>query len=70
MFREEKEPFAIFLHNGSYHWVLVSNYNCEEGRIDYFDSIKDHVKLQICNLYKSGNDNMTVNAPYVPTAVQ
>ena len=66
MFREEKETFAQLLHNGSYHWVLVSNYNCEEGHIDYFDShfhgrIKDHVKLQICNLYKSGNDNITVN---------
>ena len=25
LFREEKEPFAQVLHNGSYHWVLVSN---------------------------------------------
>ena len=44
----------------------VSNLNSKHGTIEYYDSlfhgrIRDHVKLQICNIYKSENSLLQIN---------
>ena len=37
MFKEQKEEFVQILHNGSYHWVVVSNINFSKDEINYYD---------------------------------
>ena len=54
------------LHNGNYHWVVINNINCSKDEIDYYDSlfhgkIRDHVKMQICNIFKCSGKELTVN---------
>ena len=66
MFKEEKGEFVQILDNGNYHWVLISNINCSKNEIDYYGSlvhvkIKDHVKMQICNIFKCSGKELTVN---------
>ena len=44
----------------------VSNLSSKHGTIEYYDSlfhgrIRDHVKLQICNIYKSENSLLQIN---------
>ena len=63
---QAKEQFVQILHNNNFHWVTVSNLNSKHGAIDYYDSlfhgrIRDHVKLQICNIYKSENSLLQIN---------
>ena len=55
--QNEKGEFVQILHNGSYHWFVVSNIDCNKNKINYYDSlfhgrIKDHVEMQICDIYK------------------
>ena len=52
MFKEQKGAFLQILHNGNYHWVVISNINCSKDEMNYYDSlfhgkIRDHVKMQI-----------------------
>ena len=37
MFKEQKEEFVQILHNGSYHWDVVSNINYSMDEINYYD---------------------------------
>ena len=65
-FREEKKRFCQILHNGSLHWVAVSNLNSPEDSIAYFDSlfhgrVKDTIKLQICKIMKCKSSTLTIN---------
>ena len=65
MFKEQNEKFVQIVHNGSFHWVTVSNINCEKNGINYYDSlfhgkIKDHTKTQVCNLYKCSEDEVVI----------
>ena len=39
MFSEESGKFVQILHNGCYHWVMVTNFNCGENEVDYYDSL-------------------------------
>ena len=66
MFKEQKGEFVQILHNGNYHWVVVSNINCSKDEINYYDSlfhgkIRDHVKMQICSIFKCSGNELTVN---------
>ena len=50
----------------NYHWVVISNINCSKDEINYYDSlfygkIRDHVKMQICNIFKCNGKELTVN---------
>ena len=61
-----KELFTQVLHNNKFHWVTVSNLNSKHETINYYDSlfygrIRDHVKLQICNIYKSENSLLQIS---------
>ena len=61
-----KELFVQILHNKSFHWVTVSNVNSKSGSVDYYDSlfhgrIKDHVKLKIANVSKTGNSELEIH---------
>ena len=61
-----KELFTQVLHNNKFHWVTVSNLNSKHETINYYDSlfygrIRDHVKLQICNIYKSENSLIQIS---------
>ena len=65
MFKEQNEKSVQILHNGSFHWLTVSNINCEKNEINYYDSlfhgkIKDHIKMQVCNLYKCPEDEVVI----------
>ena len=66
MLKEQKGEFVQILHNGNYHWVVISNINCSKDEINYYDSlfygkIRDHVKMQICNIFKCNGKELTVN---------
>ncbi|XP_065657444.1 uncharacterized protein LOC136082351 [Hydra vulgaris] len=65
LFKEEKGQFIQVLHTGQYHWITVSNVNCPVDTIYYYDSlfhgkVNDHVKKQICNIYKTKGKILTV----------
>jgi len=67
MFKEVSRPFLQILHNGRKHWLLVSNYNCQPGEINLYDSlyhgrVTDQVKAQICTIYKCPTDKLVINA--------
>ena len=56
MFKERNRKFVQILHNGSFHWMTVSNINSEKNEINYYDSlfhgkIKDHIRIRVWNLY-------------------
>lgn len=36
---KEENKFVQILHNGSFHWVAVSNIGCETDSINYYDSM-------------------------------
>ena len=62
MFREQNGKFVQILHNGSFHWITISNISSEKNEINYYDSlfhgkIKDHIKMQVCNFYKCPEDD-------------
>ena len=66
MFKEQKGEFVQILHNGNYQWVVISNINCSKDETNYYDSlfhgkIRDHVKMQICNIFKCSGKELTVN---------
>ncbi|XP_065682897.1 uncharacterized protein LOC136071707 isoform X1 [Hydra vulgaris] len=66
MFREEKNDFVQVLYTGQYHWITISNVNCPADTIFYYDSlfhgqVKDHVKQQICNIYKTKGKILTIH---------
>jgi len=66
MFKEVSRPFLQILHNGRKHWLLVSNYNCQPGEINLYDSlyhgrVTDQVKAQICTIYKCPTDKLVIN---------
>ena len=66
MFKEQKGQFGQILHNGGYHLLEKSNINCSKDEINYHDSlfhgkIMDHVKMQICNIFKCSGKDLTVN---------
>ena len=69
-FKEEEEKFCQILHNGSLHWIAISNLNCQDGSsIEYFDSlfhgrVKDHIKLQICNLFKCKSKSLVIHVRF------
>ena len=65
MFKEQDEKFVQILHNSSFHWMTVSNINCEKNKVNYYDSlfhgkIKDHIKMHVCNLYKCPEDEVVI----------
>ena len=65
MFKEWIEKFVQILHNGSFHWVTLSNINCQKNEINYYGSlfhgkIKDHIKMQVCNLYECPEDEVVI----------
>ena len=65
MLKEQNGKFVQILHDGSFHWITVSNINCEKYIINYCDSlfhgkIKDHIKMQVCNLYKCPKDEVVI----------
>ena len=50
----------------NYHWDVISNINCSKDEINYYDSlfhgkIRDHVKMQICNIFKCSGKELIVN---------
>ena len=66
MFKEQKGEFVQILHNGNYHWVVISNINCSKDEINYYDSlfhgkIRDHVKMQIYNTFECSGKELTVD---------
>ena len=66
MLKEQKGEFVQILHNGNYHWVVISNINRSKDEMNYYDSlfhgkIRDHVKMQICNIFKCNGKELTVN---------
>ena len=66
MFKEQKGEFVQILHNGNYHWVVISNINCSKDEMNYYDrlfhgKIRDHVKMQICNIFKCSGKELAVN---------
>ena len=66
MFNELKGKLVHILYNGNYHWVVISNINCSKNKIDYqdrlfHDEIRDHVKMQICNIFKCNAKEFTFN---------
>nr|XP_047146749.1 uncharacterized protein LOC124819307 [Hydra vulgaris] len=66
MFREEKNDFVQVLYTGQYHWITIFNVNCPADTIFYYDSlfhgqVKDHVKQQICNIYKTKGKILTIH---------
>ena len=49
-----------------HHWVVISNINCSKDEMNYYDSIfhgkiRDHVKMQIFNIFKCIGKELTVN---------
>ena len=63
---QDKEQFIQILHNNNFHGLQYLKSNNKHGAIDYYDSlfhgqIRDHVKLQICNIYKSVNSLLQIN---------
>ena len=53
------------LHNGSFYWIKVSNIIYQKNEIIYYDSlyngkIKDHMKMQVRNLYKCPKDEVVI----------
>ena len=67
MFKEQNREFVQILHNGNYHWVVLSNIICSKNEIDYYDSlfhrkIRDHEKMQIFNIFKCSCKELKVNA--------
>ena len=50
------------LHDGSFHWITVSNINCEKksNKLLFSGKIKDHIKMQVCNLYKCLKDEVAI----------
>ena len=66
MFKEQKGEFVQILHNRNYHWVVIRNINCSMDEMNYYDSlfhgkIRDHVKMQIFNIFKCIGKELTVN---------
>ena len=66
MFKQQKREFVQILHNGNYHWVVISNINCSKNKIDSYNSlfhgkIKDHVKMQLCSIFKCSGKELKVN---------
>ena len=67
MLKEQNREFVKILHNGNYHWVVLSNIICSKNEIDYYDSlfhrkIRDHEKMQIFNIFKCSCKELKVNA--------
>ena len=65
MLKEQNGKFVQILHNGSFHWITVSNIHREKNEINYYDSlfhgnIKDHIKMQVCNLHKCPEDEVVI----------
>ena len=65
MVKEQNEKFVQILHKDSFHWITVSNISCEKNEINYYDSlihgkIKDHIKMQLGNLYKCPEDEVVI----------
>ena len=63
MFKKAKGEFVQILHNGSYHWVVVSNINCTGNEINYYHSvfhgkIKDQLKLKFGKYANSLKKNL------------
>ena len=61
----KEKPFVQVLHDGNYHWVTVSTYNCKPGEVIYMDSlftgkIKQDVKRQICSLIRHDKEKLTI----------
>ena len=52
MFKEKKGELVQILINESYHLLVVSNISGTKNEIKYlfYRKIKDHVKIQICNI--------------------
>ena len=66
MLKEQKGEFVQILHNGNYHWVVISNINCSKDEINlngslFYGKIRGHVKMQICNIFKCNGKELTVN---------
>ena len=65
MFKTQ-EKFVQILHTNNFHWVMATNINCDDDTVDLYDSwfhakVKDHIKLQICNIYKSKSFELKIN---------
>ena len=66
MFKGQKGEFVQILHNVNYHWIVISNINCSKDETNYYDSlfhgkIRDHVKMQICNIFICSGKELMVN---------
>ena len=60
-------PFVQVLHDGQYHWLTISSYGCQEGEINYYDSmfsgrILNGVMKQVCQIMKCKLPQLKVNA--------
>ena len=65
-FSVQKEEFVQILHNGSLHWLCVSNFGCKKGEINNYDSlycgvIANHVQKQIAKILEEDSDHLTVH---------
>ena len=52
------KPFVQILHNGNYHWIAISTYDCKPREVYYMDSlfrgrISKKVKQQMCSILHS-----------------
>ena len=56
-------PFVQIIHAGRFHWVALSTYGCQEGKVFLLDSlfsgtITQKVKQQICQIMKCLSDTI------------
>ena len=35
---QKNKPFVQVLHDGKLHWIAISTYGCNEGKVYYIDS--------------------------------
>ena len=52
-------------NNRNFHWILIGNLNCGSEEVEYYDSlfhgnIRNHVKMQVCNMYKSPTETLKI----------